>query len=184
MLQCISLIVTTFTIDKPQWHIEVSGASYLVAIWQSSQNLSVMLECMDPNQFGFIPNSCTTFALISMLHHWLEATDETGSHVWAVLPDYRKNLLVTKLYSLGVKPSIVNWFADFLHGRSQRVKPGSDCFSEFTPVPAGISQGTRIGLWLFLVKINDLTTTNNSLSAMWKFVDNTMVSEIVPIWHK
>ena len=28
--------------------------------------------------------------------------------------------------------------------------------------------------------INDLTTTDNSLSAMWKFADDTTVSEIVP----
>ena len=34
----------------------------------------LMLECMNPNQFGFIPDSKTTFALISMLHHWSEAT--------------------------------------------------------------------------------------------------------------
>ena len=41
----------------------------------------VLLKCIDPNQYGFIPNSCATFALISMLHHWLEATDGSCSHV-------------------------------------------------------------------------------------------------------
>ena len=40
-------------------------------------------------------------------------------------------------------------------------------------------QGTRIGPWLFLVMINDLTSSN-ALSSMWKFADNTTVSEIVP----
>lgn len=49
-----------------------------------------MLECMDPNQYGFIPNSSTTFALISMLHHWLEATDGTGAYVRAASLDYKK----------------------------------------------------------------------------------------------
>jgi len=64
---------------------------------------------MDPNQFGFIPDSTTTFAPISMLHHWFEATDGTGAHVRAALLDYKKafdlvdhNLLIAKLYSLGV----------------------------------------------------------------------------------
>lgn len=49
-----------------------------------------MLEYMDPNQFGFKPYSCTTFALISMLHRWLEATDGTGSYMYAraALLDY------------------------------------------------------------------------------------------------
>ncbi|KXJ10174.1 RNA-directed DNA polymerase from mobile element jockey [Exaiptasia diaphana] len=39
----------------------------------------VVLPAIDPAQFGFIPGSCTTFALISMFHHWLHATDGTGS---------------------------------------------------------------------------------------------------------
>ena len=111
---------------------------------------------MDPNQFGFVPDFCATFALISMLHHWFEATDGTGAHVRAALLDYKKafdlvdhNLLITKLYSLGVKPTVVNWVADFSRDRHQRVKLNSDCFSDFKPVPVGIPQRTRIGQWLF-----------------------------------
>ena len=42
----------------------------------------VVLSAIDPGQFGLIPGSCTTFALISMFHHWLRATDGTGSTVW------------------------------------------------------------------------------------------------------
>ena len=146
----------------------------------------LVLECMDPNQFGFIPDSCTTFALISMLHHWFEASDGTGAHVRAALLDYKKafdlvdhNLLIAKLFSLGAKPIIVNWVADFLRDRYQRVKLNFDCFSDFKPVPAGNPQETRIGPWLFLVMINDLTTSN-TLSSIWKFADDTTVSEIVP----
>ena len=145
-----------------------------------------MLECMDPNQFGFIPDSCTTFALISMLHHWFEASDGTGAHVRAAILDYKEafdlvdhNLLIAKLYSLGVKPTVVNWVADFLRNRCQRVKLNSDCFSDSKPVPTGISQGTRIGPWLFLVMINDLTMSN-TLSPIRKFADDITVSESVP----
>jgi hypothetical protein len=65
------------------------------------------------------------FALISMLHRWLE---NTGSRVRVALPDYRKafdlvdhNILIAKHFSLGVKPTVVNWIADFLRGRSQRL---------------------------------------------------------------
>ena len=139
-----------------------------------------MLECMDPNQFGFIPDSCTTFALISMLHHWF------GAYVRAALLDNKKafdlldhNLLIAKLYSVGVKPTVVNWMADFLQDRYQRVKLNTDCFSDSKPVFAGILQGTRIGTWLFLVMINGLTMSN-TLSSLWKFADDTTVSESVP----
>ena len=63
-----------------------------------------LLNIIDPKQFGFIPGSSTKFALISMLHEWLAATDGTGSAVRVILLDYRKafdlvdnNLLVAKL---------------------------------------------------------------------------------------
>jgi hypothetical protein len=83
-----------------------------------------LLTSIDTRQFGFIPDSSTTYALISMFHHWLNSTDGTGSSVRTALLDYRKafdlvdhNLLVAKLFSLGVKPSVVNWIIDFLRNR-------------------------------------------------------------------
>lgn len=76
---------------------------------------------MDPLQFGFIPASCTTLALISMSNNWLAETDGTGSTVRVALLDYRKafdlvdhNLLIAKLPSYEIKPTVVNWIVDFL----------------------------------------------------------------------
>ena len=76
----------------------------------------VVLSHIDPGQFGFIPGSCTTFALISMFHHWLCATDGTGVTVKTALLDFRKafdlvdhNILVGKLRTLWVKPTAINW---------------------------------------------------------------------------
>ena len=76
----------------------------------------VLLSAVDPSQFGFIPGSCTTFALISMFHHWLRATDGTGSTVRTALLDFRKafdlvdhHILFGKLLTLGVKPTVVGY---------------------------------------------------------------------------
>ena len=146
----------------------------------------VVLSAIDPGQFGFIPGSCTTFALISMFgHHWLRTTDGTGSTVRTALLDFRKafdlidhHILVAKLLlSLGVEPSTVNWIIDFLRSRQQRVKLNG-VFSDWLHVPAGVPQGTRLGPWLFLVMINDLRLPPGFL--MWKFADDTTVSEVVP----
>ena len=109
------------------------------------------------------------------------------------LLDFRKafdlvdhNVWIAKLFSLEIKPMVVNWIelnwielnwiADFLRGRSQRVKLNSDCFSDFEILPAGIPQGTKIGPWLFLAMINDLAIPGSS-SDLWKFADDTTISK-------
>ena len=68
----------------------------------------VVLSHIVPGQFGFIPGSSTTFALISMFYHWLRATDGTGLSVSTTLLDFRKafefvdhNILVGNFILLG-----------------------------------------------------------------------------------
>ena len=142
-----------------------------------------VLAKVDPRQFGTVPSSSTTEALISMIHEWNSATDGDGATVRAVLFDFKKafdlidhHILINKLHNYDLPEAILFWIIDFLTDRKQRVKLGSDCFSEWGAIPAGVPQGTKLGPWLFIIMINELDIPDNKL---WKYVDDTTISETV-----
>ena len=140
---------------------------------------------LDCNQFGFIPGSNTTLALIALIHRWAETVDKVGGCVRSLVTDYRKafdlidhKILYTKLQGIGLKPSTLNWISDFLKGRLQRVKLSPRIFSNWKPVNAGVRQGTKLGPWLFM--INDLSIHNDQFDGdMTKYADDTNVSEYI-----
>ena len=141
------------------------------------------MEVIDPNQFGGIPKSSTLHVLASMLNNWTQATDGSGAAVRVVLFDYRKafdfidhNLPARKVFNLVIPRGMALWVVDFLKQRYQRVKVSSDCYSEWEPVPADLLQGIKLGLWLFILMINDLRVSDVH---GWKYVDDTTIAEIV-----
>ena len=145
-----------------------------------------VLKMIDKTQYGAIPYLSATMALINMymLHHWYLGTDGNGSTVRTILFDYRKafdfsdhEILINKVCRLNIPRSIINWIIDFLSNRMQRVKLPEDCYSEWGSVPSGVPQGTKLGTWLFILMIQDLDIDSPCL---WKFVDDTTVSELLP----
>jgi len=86
-----------------------------------------------------------------MIDYWLKHTDCNGADIRSILLDYKKafdqlvdrHVLIAKLYSLGVKSTVVNCLIDFLRDRMQRVKLNDKCYSEWLKVQAGIAQGTK-----------------------------------------
>ena len=105
-----------------------------------------------------------------MMHSWSKHIDGTGSTFRVVLFDYRKafdlidhTLLARKLLALDMPVGVSFGIIDFLADRTQRVKLGEDCLSEWRNVPAGAPQGTKLGPWLFILMIDDINTSNTEL---------------------
>jgi len=132
------------------------------------------------NNFGGLAGRSTTHALIEAVHTWSKALDEKKS-VRILFIDYRKafdhvdhSTVLRKMTDMGVPRLIVEWCHSFLSNRQQRVKIG-DVMSDWLTLNGGMPQGTWLGLYVFLVLINDLEAAISLL----KFVDDVTATEVL-----
>ena len=140
----------------------------------------IIMPYVDPFQFGCVKKSSTTHALVHLIHRWLAATETPQTVVRSCLIDFSKafdridhNILLNKLQLLNVPPILLNWCANFLQNRQQRVLLQSS-ISSWKPVSAGVPQGTKLGPLFFLVMVNDLRST----LPLYKYVDDCTVFDI------
>ena len=105
--------------EIPSWFLS-ENASFLCQPLASIFNVSI--------REGFIPSlwksanittSNTTMTLIYMLHKWYEAMDSPGALLRICMLDFFKafdridfNILLEKLYGMGIHPVLINWIAN------------------------------------------------------------------------
>ena len=112
------------------------------------------------NQWGFSKGKSTTGAAVENWHRLLKA----GNEVRAVFFDLRKEfdsvpriLLMGKLVEINTDPHLIKWIADYLRIRRQFVGV-SGASSTPLPVISGVPLGPILGLLLFLIFIDGITS--------------------------
>ena len=103
-----------------------------------------------------------------------------GKMVGAVFLDLSKAFdtlnhgkILDKLESFGVRDAELEWFGDYLFGRSQRVSYNG-CLSDEMFVLSGVPQGSILGPLLFIVFFDDLTFCLRHAENI-KYADDTVI---------
>ena len=130
------------------------------------------------DQFAFKLSGSTTCASIQLLDFVSLSLDRPGcSFVRALLIDFAKafdtvdhSILITKLNTLDLVPSIKNWIISFLYNRSQIVK-FNDTKSSLTSINRGVVQGSALGPFLFLLMASDFKTLSKE-NILVKYADD------------
>lgn len=142
--------------------------------------LETVSSKFDAKQFGGLKGRSTIHALVDILHLWHTALNDERS-IRVVFIDYAKAFdhvdhptVLRKMVGMGIPDFIVQWMFSFLSDRQQRVKIGSN-ISQWLNLKGGMPQGTWLGLYIFLILINDLAAPVE----LHKYVDDVTLSEML-----
>ena len=113
------------------------------------------------SQHGFCKGRSTTTNLLECFNDWTMTILSKEQHV-VVYVDFSKAFdvvshpkLFARLYSYGIRDTLLNWLIKFFTGRMHCTKVGT-AMSDAVLLTSGVVQGSGIGPLMFLMYINEL----------------------------
>ncbi len=141
---------------------------------------SVLPASLDPLQFTYCSNRFTDDAIVFTLHTALSHLDKRNTYVRMLFVDYSSpfntivpSKLVVKLWALALNNSLCSLILDFLTGRWQVVRVGSNISSPLT-LNTGAPQGCVLSPLLYSLYTHECVATHSS-NVIMKFTDDTTV---------
>ena len=134
---------------------------------------------LSPFQCGFCKNySCET--AVTYFTDKIRTNADCGLLTGAIFIDIKKAFdmvnhenLLRKLYRFGLEDTELDWFENYLTGRTQRVFI-EGVLSNFGEITAGVPQGSILGPLLFVIYINDLPSVLSN-SEILMYTDDTVI---------
>lgn len=116
------------------------------------------------NQFGFLPKHSTTDHLVYLLHELHKAANEKKKTIAcfldlaAAFDTVPHAAILHKLPAYGIRGHVLRWISNFLQERHQYVSINGQ-HSPISPVVSGVPQGSVVAPTLFIIFMNDLSTS-------------------------
>ena len=133
------------------------------------------------NHFGFLPGRSSCSQLLTVLNKWFSKYDNNDqvdivyTYKAKAFDRVSHSKLISGLNSFGVSGNLLKWINVFLCNRNQKVCV-NNFFSSTLEVYSGVSQGSVLGLLLFVVYIDDLVNatslTRTTANGIYLFADD------------